>query len=191
MEKAIYKIEQQLAQWGRGRNNKLVVGIDGYSGSGKTTILKKLSEQNPNILPVYMDDFATVSMDKNEAEKNTKLYSGILLLKFNNDEGLKKLQNVITEYKKDLSGGNVLVIEGVFLLYESVLAGFLDKLIYLDVDFSVSEERRIKREKERWGKNYYPENDPGSFVGGFKVNYKKYIELYNPKENADLVLKID
>ena len=38
-------------------DKKLVVGIDGYSGIGKTTLLNNLIEDNKEILCVYRDDF--------------------------------------------------------------------------------------------------------------------------------------
>lgn len=50
---------------------KLVVGIDGYSGIGKTTLLDNLVKSNKDILPVYRDDFIKSSKVIEEFLKNT------------------------------------------------------------------------------------------------------------------------
>ena len=39
------------------KHTKLVVGIDGYTGIGKTSLLNDLVRRNKNILPIYKDDF--------------------------------------------------------------------------------------------------------------------------------------
>ncbi len=40
------------------RKNSIVVGIDGYSGIGKTTLLRAISAARPNIPTISLDDYA-------------------------------------------------------------------------------------------------------------------------------------
>lgn len=164
-----------------------MVGIDGYSGAGKTTLLKKLKARDPKIVPVYMDDFAVVATSKKEAEKNAKLYPDNLVLKFSRDKGLQELRNKVTSFKKS-DGKVILIVEGVFLLHPDVLADYLDRLIFVETNTNYADKRRVSREKERWKENYRSEDDPISYVGGFNINFNKYIELYDPKSHADLVV---
>lgn len=38
-------------------HDKLIVAIDGYAGSGKTTVADFVAKQNADVLTVHMDDF--------------------------------------------------------------------------------------------------------------------------------------
>lgn len=187
LDSIVKKIEEKFDEWSKNEKG-LVVGIDGYSGAGKTTILKVLAKQNPDIIPLYMDDFVTVATEKQEAEKNSKEHPENLLLKFNNNIKLEEFKKTIIQYKTQNSL-KMVVVEGVFLLHPNVLENVLNKLIFIDTDIDKADERRVEREKKRWKENYMSEDDPTSFVGGFKINYKKYIELYDPKGRADLVVE--
>lgn len=45
---------------------KLVVAIDGYAGSGKTTVADFISKQNTNVLVIHLDDFIRHWKDRKE-----------------------------------------------------------------------------------------------------------------------------
>ena len=105
-------------------------------------------------------------------------------------DGLEKLRKEILSFKTN-NKQRVLVVEGVFLFHPDVLNDVWDKRIYLDTNEEKADERRIEREKKRWGKEYFDHNHPDSFFRLFKIAHKRYMELYNPKENADLVVSLD
>src|SRR3989344_4081712 len=65
IQEAVQQINFKLEEWGSS-TNKLVVGIDGYTGVGKTTVLNQLAILNENILAVNQDDFLL----SREATKN-------------------------------------------------------------------------------------------------------------------------
>lgn len=50
------KIVEHLQVW-KQNHAKLVVGIDGYAGSGKTTIGNFVAEDDSDVLSVHLDDF--------------------------------------------------------------------------------------------------------------------------------------
>ncbi len=86
----------------------------------------------------------------------------------------------------------ILVVEGVFMFHpELALSKFWDKRIYLHGDISQIDERRVKREKERWGDKYFPETHPDSYFRAVTTGLKRYIDLHKPQEAADLSLRVD
>jgi pantothenate kinase-related protein Tda10 len=55
-ERVAKKINEKIRVWAKDRT-KLVVVIDGYAGSGKTTVADFIAKQNPDVLAVHLDNF--------------------------------------------------------------------------------------------------------------------------------------
>ena len=208
MKTDIEEILHKLNEWFKDKN-KLVIAIDGYSGVGKTTILEEIAKANKNVLAIYLDDFILTGKEREKSllkskdkpnvfELNWYDYKKVkdLVGKFRNNTGIysTKIYDPKTDsYDKnkefDLSK-KILIIEGVFLLHSELFKNTWDKTIYLKTDFKKADERRIIREKKKWGKDYYPEDKDGSFTKLFKIAYRNYISKYNPEKSADLIIKI-
>ncbi len=187
IEKAGVEIIAAVKGW-HPEHNKLVVGIEGYSGAGKTTLLKYLSNTYNFIEPLYMDDFVSTSNTKEHLIPQLEMNNSTLSLKWAPQDGLENLRKAITDFKKQGKKGSVLIVEGIFLFHPDVSGDMWDRKIYLDTDKLQADERRVTREKERWGEKYFPETHPDSFSRLFKLAYCKYEELYKPKAQADLVI---
>ena len=188
MENAEEQIINSIELWSKQHKN-LVIGIDGYSGAGKTTLLKQLAGKHNFIKPVFMDDFvSTANTKENLSLLDENNFTNLELI-WSPMDGIKKLRNVITNFKLRGKKGKVLIVEGIFLFLPEVVDSLLDKRIYLDCDKSEADKKRIQREKERWGEKYLPETDPNSFTKYFKIAYKKYEGITNPKTKADLILE--
>lgn len=164
-----------------------VVGLDGYSGIGKTTIANEIEKINQSVKVLHMDDYIVTSNTKEKLEPQLKTEIKDLKLEWTkvNNKGFEKLIEDMRQIKT-----KIVLIEGIFLSHPDVLPNIFDKLIYLEGDEKLSDERRVKREKERWGDKYFPETHPDSFARLFKLAWQKYKDLYKPKENSDLVLEI-
>ena len=204
------QVNETIADWSQS-HSKLVVAVDGYTGIGKTTLLNALVALNPDILPVNRDDFLfsqkimeekfTKVTDKSEvfereACDDQKLIN--LVSAFRNGENslaVKVYDGVSGKIDEDKTfdlSKKVMVAEGVFMFHpELPLNKLWDKRIYLKGDISKIDERRIKREKERWGKDYFPETRPDSYFRQVTIALKRYAEMYKPEEMADLVLEVD
>ncbi len=207
-EKIAGKINKYIIDWAKDKD-KLVVGMDGYAGIGKSTILNNLVKINPDILPVNQDDFifpsSTVKSLLEKAEdrsvvfelqnRDSKKIEHIVKL-FRTDGGVykTKISNPLTggvDIDKDFDlSKKVLVIEGVFMFHPGALNHLWDKRIHLHGDTFVINERRIKREKKRWGKDYFPETHPDSYFKQVVIALDRYKEKYRPEQVADLVLDI-
>lgn len=66
-----------------------------------------------------------------------------------------------------------------------------DRRIYLTGDLQKIDERRVKREKERWIENYFPETHPDSYFKQVTIALKRYQQEFEPEKLADLVFRVD
>jgi|SRR3989344_898745 len=209
-EKIAKKINEKIKEWGKD-HAKLIVAIDGYAGSGKTTVGDFVGKHNNDVLSIHLDDFIKHYKVRkrmmNSAKDKSKVFE-YSWYRYNDLERLmksflngKKNQIYLKTYdykKKDFGpkksfdvSKKVLVINGIFLFHpKHKLAKFIDKKVYLDVDWVKADKRRISREKKKWGKNHLPDNHPDNWVNHFKVAYGRYIKQYNPKNRADLIFKV-
>lgn len=191
------------------KQSKIVVGIDGYTGIGKTTILNALANQNRKIIAVNRDDFLRSRRSFEQIFKKAKDKSKALALDILDERKIRKL---VEEFKKgekifrtkifDSKSGevnvtkqyilskNILVIEGIFLFHRKQLNDIFDLRIFLDGSIADADRRRIEREKNKWGKDYFPESHPDSYFRLIKIAFKSYLKEQKPKKRADLVLKV-
>jgi len=203
------QVNKIIVGWAK-EKSKLVVAIDGYTGIGKTTLLNNLVELNPDIVAVNRDDFLLPREIVRKKLVKVENRSKVFELEVNDNEKLEnfvnKFRNSDEKYKIDTYNGvsgkvnipktfdfskKIMVVEGVFMFHPQLpLNKLWDKRIYLEGDIQKIKERRIKREKERWGKDYFSETHPDSYFKQVIIGLNRYIELYKPNEIADFVLKV-
>lgn len=194
MDKLAQKANEQILAWAKGKS-KLTIAIDGYTGVGKTTLLENLVKLNPDILPVHQDDFLIPAEVFIPGNNN---YAAIekLVTAFRQDNGIYQTKifnphsgQVDTPISYDLTK-KILIIDGVFMFDPAKLNHLWDKRIYLDGNVEEIDQRRVAREKARWGDKYFPETHPDSHFRQVTTALKKYREQYQPEQMADLVLKV-
>jgi len=209
-ERIAKDINKNIKVWRRD-HTRLIVAIDGYVGSGKTTVGTFIAKQNRHILSVHLDDFIKhwkirkqiIERLKNKSrafEFNWYRYDELEKLINSFLEGKKKSVKIkIYDYDKNDFGDekefdltkNVLVIDGIFLLHpKHKISNLIDKKIYLDVEFTKADKKRILRDKKKYGKNYLPETHPDNWIKYFKQAYRRYIKKHKPKSKIDLVFKV-
>lgn len=204
------KINEKIKSWLKDQA-KLVVAIDGYAGAGKTTVADFIAKENIDALVVHLDDFIhhwkdrKTMIDKAKDKSKVFEYSWYryddlekLIREFKTkNKGLIKLKAY--DYDKNEFGSlksfdlskKILVIDGIFLFHpKHKISKEFNKTIYLDVDFSKADKKRIAREKKKWGKDYVPESHPDSWTKYYKEAYRRYVQEYKPQKNCDLVFKI-
>lgn len=203
------EVNKAIQEWSKDKE-KLVVAVDGYTGIGKTTLLNELVKLNPEVIPVNRDDFLFSRAITEEKLAKTDDRSKVFELEVCDDEKLGKLVQAFrnnepscttTVYdgnsgelveKTFILNKRILVVEGVFMFHpELALSKFWDKRIYLEGDIPQIDERRVRREKERWGDKYFPETHPDSYFRAVTTGLKRYMDLHKPQEIADLSLRVD
>ena len=121
----VEKLKKQLLLWTK-HESKLMVGLDGYSGIGKTTIADRLKELLPKIEIIHMDEYACIANTKEFLEPQLTRENKELCLMWKPEEGLKKLRARIKQFRANTKSG-ILLVEGVFLFHPEVLGDVWDK----------------------------------------------------------------
>ncbi len=196
LEGKILTIFNELPKIEKGQ--KIVLGIDGLSRSGKTTFAKKiehhLQEKNISVCIFHIDDYIVerkrryntnfeewyeyyhlqwdAELLKHNLFKELKVSKELHLKNYDYNSDTQKLQ-VVT-----IPDTCFIIIEGVFLQRRE-WRRFYDYMIYLDCP----KIKRFKRESDETQKN----------IEKFEKRYWRaedyYMEIVSPKEQADLVIQ--
>ena len=209
-EKISKKINKKIKMWLKD-HSKLVIAIDGYAGSGKTTIANFIGKHNSNTLIVHLDDFIKHFKVRKRMISNAKDKSKVFESQWYHYDSLEKLikefktgkqrsiklkvynfdkNNFLGKKSFDLSK-KILVINGIFLFYpKNKISKLFDKKIYIKTDFNKADRRRILRERKKWGKAYLPETHTDNWTKYFKKAYRNYIKKYKPQNKADILFRV-
>lgn len=205
-ERIAKKISKNIQLWKKDPA-KLVVAIDGYAGSGKSTIADFIANQDSDICVIHLDDFIKHWKDRKMMINEVADKPGL----FQNDwYRYPDLEKVICAFRNGKKGymdfkaydfdandfgkkktldlsKKILIIEGVFLFNpEHNISSMWDKRIYLKSDFVRADKRRILREKTKWGKAYIPESHPDNWTRYFKVAYRRYVNEIDLRKIVDI-----
>ena len=93
IQSAIQEIIKNLEKWCS--ENVLVVGLDGYSGIGKTTVSKGIMELASFVEVLHMDDYATTANTKERLLPQIEGNSPELILEWKPKDGIASLKEAI------------------------------------------------------------------------------------------------
>lgn len=211
IEQIAKKINHKIKAWDR-HTSKLIIALDGYAGSGKTSVAEYLARLNPACLVIHLDDFIKHWTVRKRMMDTTTDRSRVFEYRWYRYDAIERLvkrflrtrtgyvrlkvydfdRNEFAALRSFDLSKHILVINGIFLLHPRHERNVLwHKRIFLSVDLKKADARRIAREKKKWGKEYLPEDHPGSYVREFQVAYRRYLDRYQPEQNADLVINVD
>jgi uridine kinase len=149
----------------------LVVGIAGATGSGKTTVARRLTEALPR------GSVALVQHDSYYRDRGDLSYEQRCELNFDHPDSLetslmvehlqqlragKAVRVPIYEFTthrrlletQRLEPGPVVVVEGILVLADSDLRAMLDIKVFVDTDADIRVFRRIRRDIEQRGRSF-------------------------------------
>lgn len=142
-----------------------IIGVAGNSGSGKTSVSQKIIQElnQPWTVLLSFDNFYKPLSEedhkkafKNEYDFDTPssldldlLYQAVCSLK----EG-KRTEIPIYSFKKHdrtdkittIYGANVIIIEGIYALYDERLLSMMDLKVFVDTDLDICLSRRLTRD---------------------------------------------
>ena len=169
-------------------NHSFILGIDGGSGSGKTTYALTLQQQLEGSMVFHLDDF--IRKKKVRYNEDYEEWYCYYHLQWRYDYLIRKLlqplkcdcslNDTLEFYDKEtdsyvlrqveVPAGTTVIVEGVFIQRQE-LRSYFNKVIYLDVD----REKRLKRVLER-----------DTYIGSTEEITLKYEKRYFPAEEVYL-----
>ena len=182
----------------------IIVAIAGGTGSGKTTLAKKIIDSYQNIkinylsLDSYYKDFSQMSFtDRSKINFDHPDSIDFDLFYQQINEYLKgsDIKTPTYSYKRhkrlkkkgNLRQGDLLIVDGILILLKKSIRDFFDLSIFLKVNSSERLKRRIRRDINERGRSKIEISD--RFYNMIKPMHKKYVK---PSENfADVVLGED
>ncbi|HEY9560305.1 MAG TPA: uridine kinase [Anseongella sp.] len=183
------------------RNNPLIIGICGGSGSGKTYLLELLTTQLEQEVCLLSQDhyyFPLELQQKDERNQvNFDLPSAIDQQRFIRDLDAISLGKEIqlTEYtfnnparaprKLRLKPASIIIAEGLFIFHSAAVRKRLDIKVFVEVDEATALERRIKRDLVE--RAYTEEMIRYQWKHHVKPAYEQYLLPY--RDSADLIIQ--
>ena len=179
---------------------KLIVGITGGSGVGKTTLINKLyKEFNGKITTLSLDNYykpkhkqavdengvtnfdlpTALDTDQLKIDLETLAAGNIVKQKiytFNNPD---KADNYLL-----IEPNEILIVEGLFVMHYPFVKNKLDYSVYLSVDRDKQLERRLKRDMTE--RNYTKESILYQWHNHVIPSYDNYVRPY--KQQSDLII---
>ena len=181
--------------------NVLVVGIAGGTGSGKTTIARKIAQSLPDgsVTTIEHDNYyrdrgdltdderANLNYDHPNSLETELLVQHLRDLK-NGDEVEMPLYDFKThrrsESQKLLSPTPLIIVEGILVFVDPALRELLDIKIFVDTDSDIRIFRRIRRDMEQRGRTFLSVRDQY-----YKTVRPMHIEYVEPsKQWSDLIV---
>ena len=179
---------------------KLIVGITGGSGVGKTTLINKLyKEFDGKITTLSLDNYykpkSEQSVDDNGVTNfdlptalDTKQLEIDLNLLSKNEVVKQKIYTFNNPDKEDdylhIEPNEILIVEGLFVMHYPFVKSKLDYSVYLSVDREKQLERRLKRDMTE--RNYTKESILYQWHNHVIPSYDNFVRPY--KTESDLII---
>jgi uridine kinase len=182
----------------------VIVAISGGTGSGKTTLAKKIIDSYKNIkinylsLDSYYKDFSQMSFterSKINFDHPDSIDFDLFYQQINEYLRGSDIKTPTYSYKRhkrlkkkgNIRQGDLLIVDGILILLKKSIRDFFDLSIFLKVNSSERLKRRIRRDINERGRSKIEISD--RFYNMIKPMHKKYVK---PLENfADVVLGED
>lgn len=183
------------------RKKPIVIGVTGGSGSGKTTVSRKILENFPELSIVKIDqDFYYKDQSHLPFEERLKTNYDHPFA-FDTDLLIDHLQKLIAYQPVDepvydyeqhtrsnqtirLNPKDVILVEGILILEDERLRNLMDIKVYVDTDDDIRIIRRIKRDMVERGRTL--DSIIHQYLSVVKPMYTQFIEP--TKRYADIII---
>ncbi len=181
------------------KNRPQLIGITGGSGSGKTTIVRKISEIIPDFVFIPQDNYyksaefisnsniTAFNFDHPEAFDTDLLKEQLTALK--NGKVIEMPQyDFVHHRRKDetirVEPKNVIILEGIMVLTDKRIRDILDLKIFVDTPDDIRFIRRLQRDVEERGRTH--ESVINQYMNVVRPGHYEFIE---PTKNyADIII---
>ncbi len=210
-ENFVKAIIDSIQAWRRTTPGKLIVGLEGTSGIGKTTIAKQIIQRAPWITLVHLDQFVfpafirirrlRIAEDKPAIYRKKwydikKLQCCVAAFR---DKGSKQLEYIhsvphpktgIATTIRYAMRNPVLLLDGVFLQDRMVFGTLCDRYIFLTTSRTVIERRRVRRWKRHSRGSRVEQKLRRDTHLIFDVAWERYMRDVHPEQHADCIIKM-
>ncbi|MDA3809409.1 MAG: uridine kinase [Spirochaetaceae bacterium] len=180
-------------------NRPQLIGITGGSGSGKTTIVRKISEIIPDFVFIPQDNYyksaefisnsniTAFNFDHPEAFDTDLLNEQ--LSKLRNGESIEMPQYDFVHHRRKeesitVEPKNVIILEGIMVLTDKRIRDLLDLKIFVDTPDDIRFIRRLQRDVEERGRTQ--ESVINQYLNVVRPGHYEFIE---PTKNyADIII---
>jgi uridine kinase len=150
--------------------NKLVIGVAGGTGSGKTTVVRKIAEQLPRDKFVILQQDSYYKDNSHISLEERKKINYDHPLAFDNDLLIEQVERLLegkpievplysfityTRQKDSIQvqPTNIMIVEGILILEDARIRDLLDIKVFVDTDADERFIRRLKRDLVERGRS--------------------------------------
>lgn len=178
----------------------MTIGIAGGTGSGKTTITRRLLQKfSSNVSVIYHDNYYKAHNDLNYEQRSLLNYdcpdafdTELMLRDLKRLRAGEAIRCPVYDYtihnRSDktvlVKPSPVVIVEGILILQDSRLCELLDIKIFVDTDADVRILRRIVRDVRDRGRSL--ESVVDQYLTTVKPMHEMYVEP--SKRNADIII---
>lgn len=179
----------------------VVIGIAGGSGSGKTTVIRNITQHLPqehvSVIPhdAYYKDLRHLSLDERKSinydhpeSLDTDLLLEHLHVLLKGGEIYKPLYDYNEHRRKEdvekVRSTPIIIVDGILVLAEKALAEMMDIKIFVDADSDVRLLRRIQRDISERGRSI--EDIIQQYESTVRPMYLQFVEP--SKRRADVII---
>lgn len=165
------------------KQETLLIGIDGFGGSGKSTLSKYLQEKLGKTIIVEMDDFYLPTLKRADYIRVDEQV--LEPLHENRDASYQRYDWKIDSLAEwhPIKKGGIVIIEGVYSIHPDI-ADKYDYKIWVACDQEIGFQRGVTRDKVR-----DKVDNTDKWLNIWMPQEKEYVDTYNPKQDADFILE--
>ncbi len=182
------------------KNDIIIIGIAGGTGSGKTTITKKIEERfQEEVTVLYHDDYYKARHDLTYEERvklnydHPAAFDTELMIR-----DLAALKSGVaidcpvydysiydrTDQTHTVTPSRVILVEGILIFHEKALRDLMDIKLFVDADADVRILRRILRDVKERGRSL--DSVITQYLGTVKPMHEAFVEP--SKKYADIII---
>lgn len=176
----------------------LVVGIAGGSGSGKSTLARALAERlGPTALHLAHDRYyhslpegtapADFDFDRPEALDTARLVADLEALRSGSGARLPRYDFATHRRLPDVDEvgpREVILLEGILVLWEPALAPLLDHRVYAHASEEVRLARRVERDRAERGRS--PDDVRAQFARSVRPMHLRFVEPCRARADVEV-----
>ncbi len=176
-----------------------LIGITGGSGSGKSTVVKKIAEAHRDSVCIAQDNYyksasfinndniTSYNFDRPEALDLDLMYQNLVDLKSGKAVDIPQYDFVLHSRKKEtmhIEPKSVIIVDGLMVLYDERIRSLLDLKLFVDTPADIRFVRRLQRDIQERGRTV--ESVIEQYINVVRPGHERYIEPC--KAYADLII---